>query len=207
MVAVDKVREGRRDFLLGFDSRVLLRNRECGGVGSGDGATADEGKLRVIQPVPERAGNAVFYNVLFDVDNRDRALFSDMTVQVGRIASTSLAGAARPLRLCYAGEVAVIDAEKFQLIDSIPAGKQPVRVALQPDEQKKKRRTIIACWTEGSRDRMVQVLKDHGLEHPRLAQKPRRRQGVQRRAGGSGHHLSLGDKKEGSKKMGGASLL
>lgn len=41
-----------------------------------------EGKLRVIQPVPERAGNAVFYNVLFDVDNRDRALFSDMTVQV-----------------------------------------------------------------------------------------------------------------------------
>lgn len=41
-----------------------------------------EGRLRVIQPVPERAGNAVFYNVLFDVDNRDRALFSDMTVQV-----------------------------------------------------------------------------------------------------------------------------
>lgn len=41
-----------------------------------------EGKVRVIQPVPERAGNAVFYNVLFEVDNRDRALFSDMTVQV-----------------------------------------------------------------------------------------------------------------------------
>lgn len=41
-----------------------------------------EGQLRVIQPIPERAGNAVFYNVLFDVDNRDRALYSDMTVQV-----------------------------------------------------------------------------------------------------------------------------
>lgn len=41
-----------------------------------------EGKVRVTQPVPERAGNAVFYNVLFEVDNRDRALFSDMTVQV-----------------------------------------------------------------------------------------------------------------------------
>lgn len=41
-----------------------------------------EGKVRVIQPVPERAGNAVFYNVLFEVDNRDRSLFSDMTVQV-----------------------------------------------------------------------------------------------------------------------------
>ena len=41
-----------------------------------------EGKVRVIQPVPERAGNAVFYNVLFEVDNRERTLFSDMTVQV-----------------------------------------------------------------------------------------------------------------------------
>ena len=34
-----------------------------------------------------------------------------------------------------AGEVAVIDAEKFRLLDSIPAGSQPVRVALQPDER------------------------------------------------------------------------
>lgn len=41
-----------------------------------------EGQVKVIQPVPERAGNAVYYNVLFEVDNRDRKLFSDMTVQV-----------------------------------------------------------------------------------------------------------------------------
>lgn len=41
-----------------------------------------EGRLRVIQPIPERVGNAVFYNVLFEVDNRTRALYSDMTVQV-----------------------------------------------------------------------------------------------------------------------------
>ncbi|HVW93635.1 MAG TPA: transcription-repair coupling factor, partial [Devosia sp.] len=27
-----------------------------------------------------------------------------------------------------------------------------------------------ACWSEGSRDRMAQVLKDHGLGHPRLAE-------------------------------------
>jgi len=40
------------------------------------------GKVRVVQPVPERSGNAVFYNVLFDVDNRDGKLFSEMTVQV-----------------------------------------------------------------------------------------------------------------------------
>ena len=41
-----------------------------------------EGKVRVIQPVPERTGNAVFYNVLFEVSNRDSKLLSDMTVQV-----------------------------------------------------------------------------------------------------------------------------
>ena len=43
-------------------------------------------------------------------------------------------------------------------------------VKLLKSEQKKKRKTIIACWSEGSRDRMVQVLKDHGLDHPRLAE-------------------------------------
>lgn len=41
-----------------------------------------EGTVRVIQPVPERAGNAVFYNVLFEVPNKERKLLSDMTVQV-----------------------------------------------------------------------------------------------------------------------------
>ncbi len=39
---------------------------------------------------------------------RSLALRSDMTVQVGRIAATGLADAPRPLRLCYAGQVARI---------------------------------------------------------------------------------------------------
>src|SRR5688500_13462729 len=42
---------------------------------------------------------------------RTLALRSDMTPQVGRIAATSLAGAPRPLRLCYAGQVARIAGE------------------------------------------------------------------------------------------------
>lgn len=45
-------------------------------------AQRHEGRVRVIQPIPERAGNAVFYNVLFEVPNRERRLLSDMTVQV-----------------------------------------------------------------------------------------------------------------------------
>ncbi|MFA9199759.1 MAG: ATP phosphoribosyltransferase regulatory subunit [Cypionkella sp.] len=44
---------------------------------------------------------------------RTLALRSDITAQVGRIAATSLAGRPRPLRLCYAGEVAVIAADQL----------------------------------------------------------------------------------------------
>ena len=47
------------------------------------------------------------------VSLRTMALRSDMTVQVGRIAATSLASAPRPLRLCYAGEVATITSDQL----------------------------------------------------------------------------------------------
>ncbi|GAA5052902.1 ATP phosphoribosyltransferase regulatory subunit [Erythrobacter westpacificensis] len=45
---------------------------------------------------------------------RTLALRSDMTVQVGRIAATGLADAPRPLRLCYAGQVARITGSKLE---------------------------------------------------------------------------------------------
>ncbi|WP_336987677.1 ATP phosphoribosyltransferase regulatory subunit [Altererythrobacter aquiaggeris] len=44
---------------------------------------------------------------------RTLALRSDITVQVGRIAATVMAGAPRPLRLCYAGDVAVMRADQL----------------------------------------------------------------------------------------------
>lgn len=34
---------------------------------------------------------------------------------------------------------------------------------------KARRKTIITCWSEGTRERMVQVLQDHGLQKTRLA--------------------------------------
>ena len=37
-------------------------------------------------------------------------------------------------------------------------------------ERRNGRRSIVACWSVGTRDRMVQVLKDHGLTNPRLAE-------------------------------------
>jgi ATP phosphoribosyltransferase regulatory subunit len=44
---------------------------------------------------------------------RTLALRSDMTVQVGRIAATGLAGKPRPLRLCYSGQVARIAGDQL----------------------------------------------------------------------------------------------
>ena len=74
---------------------------------------------------------------------RTLALRSDMTVQVGRIAATSLREAPRPLRLCYAGEVATIKADQLdparqrlqlgaELVgsDSVAAAAEAVSVAL-----------------------------------------------------------------------------
>lgn len=75
---------------------------------------------------------------------RTLALRSDMTPQVGRIASTSLARAARPLRLCYAGQVVTIKGdgldparERLQLgaeivgNDSVAAAAEVVAVAIE----------------------------------------------------------------------------
>ena len=52
---------------------------------------------------------------------RTLALRSDITPQIGRIAATAMADRARPLRLCYAGEVARIAADQLD----------PVRQRLQ----------------------------------------------------------------------------
>jgi membrane fusion protein, macrolide-specific efflux system len=41
-----------------------------------------QGRIRVIQPVPEKSGNASFYSVLFEVENPDRVLLPQMTVRV-----------------------------------------------------------------------------------------------------------------------------
>ena len=75
---------------------------------------------------------------------RTLALRSDITPQVGRIAATSLAGAPRPLRLCYAGQVVTIKGdgldptrERLQLgaeligRDSVEAAAEVVEMAIE----------------------------------------------------------------------------
>jgi ATP phosphoribosyltransferase regulatory subunit len=78
------------------------------------------------------------------VSLRMMGLRSDMTVQVGRLAATGLAGSARPLRLCYAGQVLTIKGdgldparERLQLgaeligTDSVAAAAEVVAVAIE----------------------------------------------------------------------------
>jgi ATP phosphoribosyltransferase regulatory subunit len=75
---------------------------------------------------------------------RTLALRSDITPQIGRIAATSLAGAPRPLRLCYAGQVVTIKGdgldptrERLQLgaeligSDSVAAAAEIVAMAIE----------------------------------------------------------------------------
>lgn len=61
------------------------------------------------QPMARRMAGLRTRNMFRFVDPRSLrmlALRSDMTAQVGRIAATGMAAAPRPLRLCYAGQVA-----------------------------------------------------------------------------------------------------
>lgn len=79
---------------------------------------------------------------------RTLALRSDITPQIGRIASTSMADAPRPLRLAYCGDTAVIEAsqldparERLQLggeligSDSVAAAGEIVAVAIEALDQ------------------------------------------------------------------------
>jgi macrolide-specific efflux system membrane fusion protein len=89
-----------------------------------------EGRVRVIQPVPERMGNAVFYSVLFDVDNKDRTLLSDMTVQVN--IETGAAKQVPTLPMVALGER---DADGFYKVQVLGAdgkkAERKVRIGLQ----------------------------------------------------------------------------
>lgn len=82
------------------------------------------------------------------VSLRTLALRSDITVQVGRIAATSLAASPRPMRLCYAGPVLTIKGdgldparERLQLgteligVDSVAAAAEAVALAIEALER------------------------------------------------------------------------
>jgi membrane fusion protein, macrolide-specific efflux system len=64
------------------DIRFIRAGQEASFITLGDSDSRYRGIVRVVQPLPERINNGVFYNVLFDVPNPKRQLLSDMSVQV-----------------------------------------------------------------------------------------------------------------------------
>ena len=65
------------------------------------------GKLRQINPTPEVVNNVVLYNALFDVENADRALMTQMTAQVFFVLASAKDAVLVPvsaLRRAAAGE-------------------------------------------------------------------------------------------------------
>ena len=76
------------------------------------------------------------------------------------------------LSMPTAGEVAVLDSEQFKLIDSVTAGSQPTRVALQPDE----RLLWIGNNANTSQASGVTVIDSHSLKT------------LKHLATGNGHH-------------------
>ncbi len=116
------------------------------------GSPRHTGRIRLIEPTPERVNDALFYNVLFDVPNPGHTLLSDMTVQV-RIATASAHGVlCAPLAALGARDdagryrvrvlgpqgairprwirVGLHDAAKVQVLDGLVAGEH---VLLAPD--------------------------------------------------------------------------
>jgi len=72
--------------------------------------------IEFMQSMSRRMGGVKTRHLFRFVDPsslRTLALRSDITVQVGRIAATGLAGKPRPLRLCYAGQVARIAGDQL----------------------------------------------------------------------------------------------
>ncbi len=96
--------------LVEFEQSLVHRMVNMG-ADTGAGAGAHVNEVPATQSGADRARH--MFRFVDPASLRTLALRSDMTVQVGRIAATSLADAPRPLRLCYAGEIALISADQL----------------------------------------------------------------------------------------------
>jgi macrolide-specific efflux system membrane fusion protein len=96
------------------------------------GAKRREGRVQLVQPMPERLGNALYYNVLFDVDNTDGELLNDMTVRVEIVVAEAHRVPVVPVAALGASDAA--GRYTVQVVDA--AGKtssRSVRVGLSDD--------------------------------------------------------------------------
>jgi transcription-repair coupling factor (superfamily II helicase) len=116
---------------------------------------------------PAIAGAGALYKpvkpeLLYAVDQHPYALAGASVVQLSQFTapgSKAIDDAGGNIAPSFAAERLATDTNLFQaVVDRLMA------------ERRNGRRAIIACWSVGTRDRMVQVLKDYGLTNPRLAE-------------------------------------
>jgi transcription-repair coupling factor (superfamily II helicase) len=100
--------------------------------------------------------------LLYDIDVQPQTLAGASVIQLSQFLSPNAkkgddwGGHIAP---SFAAERLASDVNLFQaVVDRLLA------------ERREGRRVIVACWSTGTRDRMAQVLKDHGLTNPRMAE-------------------------------------
>lgn len=147
----DLLPEGLEDRLPAEAARITAAMRACLGVLDAHGYDRVRPPLLEFEAslVGRMAGVTVgerstMFRFVDPASLRTLALRTDMTPQIGRIAATGLAGAARPLRLAYCGDTVVIKAsqldparERLQLgaeligADSVAAASEAVMLAVE----------------------------------------------------------------------------
>lgn len=144
----DLLPEGLEDRLPAATARIAAAMNACLQVTSGHGYDRVRPPLLEFEASLSGRMQGVETRAMFrfvdPASLRTLALRSDITPQIGRIASTSLAEAARPLRLAYCGDTALIRAsqldparERIQLgaeligADSVAAASEIVMLAVE----------------------------------------------------------------------------
>lgn len=116
------------------------------------------------QPTPGAPYKPIQPDLLYEMDAEPYALADGAEVlQLSHFASPDTSVHIQDIggRLAhsFAAERQATDVNLFEAV-----------VDLLKAESRAGRQTVIACWSEGSRDRMAQVLADHGLKNPRMAE-------------------------------------
>ena len=118
-----------------------------------------------LQPAVAGAGapyKPVKPELLYDVDTHPYGLSGASVVQLTPFLAPGVKrndDAGGRIAPSFAAERQAADTNLFQAV-----------VERLLAERRRGRRSVVACWSAGSRDRMAQVLQDHGLTNPRLAE-------------------------------------
>ncbi|WEJ60363.1 transcription-repair coupling factor [Devosia sp. FJ2-5-3] len=100
--------------------------------------------------------------LLYDLDMHPHALAGASVIQLSPFLSPQTQrgdDAGGHIAPSFAAERLASDVNLFQSV-----------VDRLLEERRNGRRAVIACWSTGTRDRMAQVLRDHGLTNPRMAE-------------------------------------